>query len=127
MTVYETEDQRQPNEGGAEGYLHISVAAARRALPVFDAVISIYANIAETEADLLAILQTDAGGETETITLPAPLPVNSQVPGGEPPYNVYYAKIVAPNYITQDQVPIQIFPGVVSALIINLLPPPDNM
>lgn len=127
MTVYETEDQRRPNEGGAEGYLYVTVAAARRALPVFDAVISIYANIAEAEADLLAVLQTDSSGETRIITLPAPLPVNSQVPGGEPPYNVYYARIVAPNYTTQDQVPIQIFPGVVSALIINLQPPPDNM
>ncbi len=127
MTVYEAEDQQQVNTDGAEGYLHINVSAAQRALPVFDAVISIYATSAELDEDLLAILQTDEGGETETITLPAPLLINSQNPGGEHPYNVYYARIVAPNYVTRDRVPIQIFPGVVSALVINLVPPPDNM
>lgn len=127
MTVYETEGMQLPNSVGSEGYLQVHVGAAQRALPIFDAIVSIYATNAEVDSDLLAILQTDESGDTETITLPAPLLINSQEPGGLPPYNVYYARIVAPNYITQDYVPIQIFPGVVSVLIINMLPPPDNM
>lgn len=109
----------------AEGYLTVQVASARRALPVYDALVTVYATEAESLDDLLAILQTDAGGETDTVTLPTPPSGNSQQPDGGAAYSIYYARVTAPNYTARDRVPIQVFPGVKSVLVVNMLPPPD--
>jgi hypothetical protein len=35
-------------------------------------------------------------------------------------------RIAAANYVTKNQIPVQIFPGVVSDLVINLVPPVYN-
>ncbi len=111
----------------AEGYLTVQVASARRALPVYGALVTVYATEAESPVDLLAILQTDAGGETDTVRLPAPPSSNSQQPDGGAAYSIYYARVMAVNYTARDKVPIQVFPGVKSVLVVNMLPPPDDM
>ena len=128
MVVYTEEDMQQENPAATAsfGYLKINVAAAQRALPVYNAQIMIYGSFEERQQELLAVLQTNSSGETEMVSLPAPQLAESQQPhpAGEPrPYNVYYARIVAANYLTRDKVPVQIFPGVLSDLVANMQTP----
>lgn len=107
--------------GGRFGYLRIFVAAARRALPVYNALVSVYSSSGEEEQDLLALLQTDESGGTELISLPAPALANSLTPGDRPvAYSTYYLRIAAANFVTRDRLPVQIFPGVESELVINM-------
>lgn len=106
---------------GRFGYLRIFVAAARRALPVYNALVYVYSSSGEEEQDLLALLQTDESGGTELISLPAPALANSLTPGDRPvAYSTYYLRIAAANFVTRDRLPVQIFPGVESELVINM-------
>ena len=128
MVVYTESDALEENapETTSFGYLKINVSAAQRALPVYNAQIMVYGSIEERQQELLAVLQTNSSGETEMISLPAPVLAESQQPQrpDEPrPYNIYYARIVAANYLTRDKVPVQIFPGVLSDLVINMQTP----
>jgi len=128
MVVYKEGDAQQENPVSALsfGYLRINVAAAQRALPVQNAQIMVYSSAAETQQELLAVLRTDSSGETEMISLPSPELAESQQPqppDGERPYNLYFVRIVAENYVTRDKVPVQIFPGVLSNLVINMQAP----
>ncbi len=99
----------------AFGYLKINVAAAQRALPIYNAQIMVYGSEEERQQELLAVLQTDSSGGTEMISLPAPALAESQnplPPGAPRPFTSYYVRIVAANFVTRDRVPVQIFPGV---------------
>lgn len=122
--VYDTERTHQNNTSpaGSFGYLKISVAAARRALPVEGARISVFSTAEERNDDLLAVLTSDESGVTGTISLPAPLAESSLNPGLPNPYNIFYVRISALNFVTRDKLPVQIFPGVTSDLIINMQP-----
>lgn len=123
--IYETEQPHSNNTEPADsyGYLQISVAAARRALPVPNARVSVFSTAEERDDDLLAVLTTDESGQTSTISLPAPLIASSLDPGLPNPYNVFYVRIVAANFITRDKMPVQIFPGILSDLVINMQTP----
>lgn len=123
--VYETEQPQGANSQplNSFGYLQISVAAAGRALPVANATVSVFGSEAEPDSDLLAVLMTNASGLTDQISLPAPLVENSLTPDEPNPYNMFYVRIVAANFITRDKIPVQIFPGVLSDLIINMQTP----
>lgn len=123
--VYEAEQPGSQNSQpvGSVGYLQISVAAALRALPVPNATVSVFSAAAEGANDLLAVLVTNANGLTDRISLPAPLAANSLNPGEPNPYNMFYVRIVAANFVTRDKLPVQIFPGVLSDLIINMQTP----
>ena len=95
MVVYTESDALEENapETTSFGYLKINVSAAQRALPVYNAQIMVYGSIEERQQELLAVLQTNSSGETEMISLPAPL------------------------------LAVQIFPGVLSDLVINMQTP----
>ncbi len=125
MNIYETERPIEGNTAPVDsvGYLRVTVAAARRALPLMGAVVSVYSDERERVQDLLAVLTTGESGLTEQITLPAPLLSNSTNPDRPNPYNVFYVRIVAADFVTRDKIPVQIFPGILSALIINLQTP----
>lgn len=123
--VYEAEEpqvgnSRPPN---SFGYLQISVSAAERALPVENATVSVFGSEEEGEGDLLAVLMTNASGLTNQISLPAPLLEKSLNPDEFNPYNRFFVRIVAANFITRDKIPVQIFPGILSDLIINMQTP----
>lgn len=123
--VYESEGAAGANSQPPEsfGYLQISVAAALRGLPVQNATVSVYGTMEESEADLLAVQVTNASGLTAEISLPAPLLANSLNPEVPNPYNNFYVRIVADKFVTRDKLPVQIFPGVISRLVINLQTP----
>lgn len=123
--VYEAEEPQSANSGppNSFGYLQISVAAAARALPVENATVSVFDSEEENAEDLLAVLITNASGLTNQIILPAPSLDNSLKPGEVNPYNRFYVRIVAADFITRDKIPVQIFPGVLSDLIINMQTP----
>ena len=113
------------------GDLKVNVFTANRALPVCNAQIMVYKSLEESQQDLLAVLQTDCSGETEMISLPAPLKANSLHPNepgpvgqlGDNAYNIYYVRIMAANFITRDRMPVQIFPGIRSDLAVDMQAP----
>lgn len=123
--VYEAEAAPGANSQPPDsfGYLQISVGAARRGLPIENATVSVYAAQEENAADLLSVQLTNPSGLTAEITLPAPLLGNSLAPGVANPYNRFWVRISADNFVTRDRLPVQIFPGVVSNLAINLQAP----
>lgn len=120
--VYETQQPLVENSRpiGSYGYLLISVAAAGRAIPIENAMVSVFGALEESSGDLLAVQITNANGQTDTISLAAPLADNSLNPDRENPYNSFFVRIVAADFITRDKVPVQIFPGVKSRLVINM-------
>lgn len=103
------------------GYLKINVSIAQRALPIYNAQVAVYSDRREQQQDLLALLQTDESGDTQVIELPAPALANSLEPDQLNPYNIYYLRISAANFTTQDHVPVQVFPGIESNLVVNML------
>lgn len=123
--VYETELNPVANSRPSDsfGYLQISVAAALRGLPVPNATVSVYGSMEESAEDLLSLQVTNASGLTAEISLPAPLIANSLAPDEQNPYNSFYVRISADNFVTRDKLPVQIFPGVTSRLAINLQTP----
>lgn len=123
--IYETEQPYSVNilPENSFGYLQISVATGQRALPVVNARVSVFSSPEEHDDDLMAVLTTDASGVTNRISLPAPLAESSLSPGMENPYNMFYVRIVAADFITRDRLPVQIFPGILSDLIINMETP----
>ncbi|MBQ3199916.1 MAG: hypothetical protein IJB67_06080 [Firmicutes bacterium] len=125
MNIYETETPWAGNTAPPDsfGYLRISVAAALRALPLMNAQVSVYSDERERAQDLLAVLTTNESGLTEQISLPAPLLGNSLTPDQVNPYNLFYVRIVAADYVTRDRIPVQIFPGIISDLVVNMQPP----
>ncbi|MBQ2888703.1 MAG: hypothetical protein IJE29_07295, partial [Firmicutes bacterium] len=96
---------------------------ALRALPLMNAQVSVYSDERERAQDLLAVLTTNESGLTEQISLPAPLLNNSLTPDQINPYNLFYVRIVAADYVTRDRIPVQIFPGIISDLVVNMQPP----
>lgn len=114
--IQETRDKRP-----GLGYLKINVSVAQRALPIYNAQVAVYDDDREQSQDLLALLQTDESGDTRVIELPAPALANSLEPEQPNPYNVYYLRITAANFTTQDRVPVQVFPGIETNLVVNML------
>lgn len=125
MNIYETETPWAGNTAPPDsfGYLRIHVSAALRALPLMNAQVSVYSDELERAQDLLAVLTTNESGLTEQISLPAPLLNNSLNPDQVNPYNLFYVRIVAADYVTRDRIPVQIFPGIISDLVVNMQPP----
>lgn len=119
--IYETERPPVANSAPADsfGYLKITVATAARALPLVGAEVSVFGGVGRAQ-QLMAVLQTGESGMTDQISLPAPFAANSLQPDRLNPYNVFYVRIVAADFITRERIPVQIFPGILSDLIINL-------
>jgi hypothetical protein len=110
----------------SSGSLRIRTYTAGGALPVKGATVRILG--AEEDNRLVSYsLITDRDGQTEIVTLPAPLANYSLTPNpAEHPYSVYDLVITAPGYIPKRVNGLSIFSGVNSVQLINMIPGVSN-
>lgn len=101
------------------GTLRIQTFAANRAFPVANAVIRIR-NPENNE--LVAVLVTDAEGDTTLLDLPAPDRNLSKTPEFPNPFVNYLVDISAEGFVPQTDINVQMFGGIGSVLPANLVP-----
>lgn len=98
------------------GYISIVVYTASGALPVPDAIITVYNINDNGEENVLFHLVTDRSGNTPLITLP--------VMQGEREYEftTYNIRVQAISYYTTNVLDVRVFPDVTTTYRINLIP-----
>ncbi len=113
------------------GYLIVTVSAARGAIPLSDAIVTV--NFADAEHSVpYAVLITDRSGKTPRLSLPAPPRNLSLSPsnGGTPmplPYAQYNIEIVKEGYYPAATVGVPIFSEVTAIQNINLIPASEEL
>lgn len=105
--------------------LIVRAAAARQAVPVPDADVTIFCREAGKKK-LLAFLYTDLSGSAPPVLLPAPDRALSETPGSERPYATYCVRVDHPEYISAQLERVQLFGGVESILPVELTPYPPQ-
>lgn len=112
------------------GFFVASVRTANGALPVENAMVTIYnsspldENGAPTlnDTDLLYSLRTDNSGRTEKIALETKSKDLSTVPGNEEPYFTYNVAVSANGFYDSEFIDVPIFQGITSIQTVNLMP-----
>lgn len=120
--IPEPEINIQIPENAQTGYLNVGVYTALGALPVSNAVITVYIIDENGEEEALYILITDGNGRVQTITLP--VAYNPSDPAESPEYYFtnYNMRVEAENYNTFNVRQLRIFPGISTDYNVNLVP-----
>ena len=116
-----------PQSGG--GNLVFLVSTARGAIPLEGARVSLYNYIKEEmphRGDIQYSTVSGSDGKTRAIRLVTPPKSDSLEPSTGLPYATYNAEIELEGYYTQYYVAIQVFDGVTSVQVVNLVPLPEN-
>lgn len=102
------------------GYMNIGVYTASGALPVPNAVVTVYHVYEGGEEHVLYRVITDENGNVSTLKVP----VVYEGPGQQTiyDYSAYNIRIEAPGFNTVNLINTQIFPGITSNYRINLIP-----
>ena len=101
------------------GTLQVRAVTARGALPVEGA--RIYISEDDPENGKTGVIfsgRTNSAGLSEKISLPAPPPENSEVPGGD---NV---EVIADGFYPVYSLDVPVFPGILSIQSVELVPTP---
>lgn len=104
------------------GYLSVGVFTASGALPVEDAVVTVYTLNAEGEEDVISHLVTDINGRVPTVELPATYDQSDPLESSEYYFNTYNLRVQAINYYTHNILDFRIFPDTTTSFMINLIP-----
>lgn len=99
-----------------EGQLTILVTTARGSIPIPDATVRITGTHTEEQVRF-----TDRDGRTDTITLPAPPPENSESASLSDPFFDYRVSVYKPGFYRHVVENVPIFPGVVSFQSVDLI------
>lgn len=102
------------------GYIDVGVFTASGALPVPNAVVTVYHTYENDEEHVLYHLITDESGRVATMEVP----VEYQGPGQqlEYYYSTYNMRVQAPGYYTHNILDIQVYPNISTNFRINLIP-----
>lgn len=113
------------------GFLTVTVRTSNGALPIKNAMVSIYENrendngngkFTNSNGYLLYSLRTDEFGQTEKVALPTKSNVLSLTPGNKHPFKSYNVFVSSEGYFDSDIINIPIFQGITSIQPINLIP-----
>lgn len=122
----EIPNQQQPiDETTAEeetGYIAIGVFTALGALPVENALITVYDIIEGGEEHIHAQLVTDASGRVPDIELPIFHDTSEPLVSSKYYYAIYNLRAQADNYYTVNVLGIRIFPGIKTNYRIDMIP-----
>ncbi len=106
----------------SEGYLKIRAFTASEALPVANAVVRIY-GADEENIGIDYSLKTNASGQTEVISLPAPNKAFSLTPNAsEQAYGTYNVELSADGFSPKLLRNVSIFSEILSILPVGMLP-----
>ena len=113
------------------GFLTVTVRTSNGALPIKNAMVSIYenrendngnGNLINSNGYLLYSLRTDEFGQTEKVVLPTKSNSLSLTPGNKHPFESYNVFVSSEGYFDSDVINIPIFQGITSLQPINLIP-----
>lgn len=107
----------------ANGYITLRVSAADGAVPVENALVTVY-DADRGDSGIIATRTTDSGGRTSKIELPAPPRALSETPdnGGVRPYAIYNIDVTAPGYYDSFNLEVPVFEGITSILPVVMIP-----
>lgn len=109
-------------ENSELGYLAVGVYTALGALPVKDAVVTVYTIDENGEEVALYHLITDVNGRIPNVELPVAYIPGSQLESPEYFYTKYNMRVQAENYNTFNVREIRIFPNITTDYNVNLVP-----
>ena len=107
------------------GTLQVRAVTARGALPVEGA--RIYISEDDPENGKTGVIfsgRTNSAGLSEKISLPAPPPENSEVPGGDDVCTKYNVEVIADGFYPVYSLDVPVFPGILSIQSVELVPTP---
>lgn len=107
------------------GALAVHVRTAGDALPVPGARITILAADPPNTGESIAVLFTDASGNTPPIALPAPPASSTQAPGGGVTSFRYHVLTDIPGYYSVQNLFVPIYEGVTAIQTVHAVPFPD--
>lgn len=102
------------------GYINVGVYTASGALPVKDAVVTLYHTYNDSEEHVLYHMVTDESGRVPTMEVPIEYSgVGQQT---EYSYSTYNLRVQAIGYYTVNVLDIQVFPNIATNFRLNLIP-----
>lgn len=104
------------------GYLSVGVYTASRALPVQDAVVTVYRLDENRNENVLAHYVTDRNGRIPDIPLPAVYDTDDPLESRDFYFSTYNFRVQAFNYYTQNFLDIRIFPDTTTRFNVDLIP-----
>ncbi len=106
----------------ANGYIIVRVSAANGAVPVENALVTVY-DADKEKSGIAATRMTDSGGKTDKIELSAPMRSLSESPySTQRPYAVYNVDVSAEGYYDSFNFEVPVFDGITSVLPVVMLP-----
>ena len=104
------------------GYLSVSVFTASGALPVKDALVTVYIRDESGEENEIVHQITDANGQVPLITLPVIYNRFNPFESGEYYFTTYNLRVQAINYYTVNVIDLRIFPDTTTYFQIEMIP-----
>ncbi|MDI9494923.1 MAG: hypothetical protein QM227_01500 [Bacillota bacterium] len=104
------------------GYVNVSVNTALGALPVADAVVTLYITDLEGNEEALYHLVTDISGKAPKMAVPVVYDPLNPIESREYFFTTYNLRIQAIGYYTQNIIDVRVFPDTTTNFNINLIP-----
>ena len=104
------------------GYLAVGVFTALGALPVKDAVVTVYTANEAGEENAIYHLVTDANGRIPVVELPVIYDPNNPLESSKYYFTTYNMRIQAINYYTVNVLDMRIFPNITTDYSVSLVP-----
>jgi hypothetical protein len=104
------------------GYISVGAFTALQALPVPDAVVTIYLLNSDGEEDALYILITDENGRIPDVELPVSYNPDDPYSSSEYFFTSYNLRVQAINYYTINVLDVRVFPDIKTVYRIEMIP-----
>ena len=110
------------NQNTSTGYLVVSVSTARTAIPLENALVTVYSISDTGSSELIYNVRTNRSGQTAPLPLPAPPVSNSLSPNQPFPYARYSVRVDYDGFYPVTSSDLTIFPDIVATLPVSLVP-----
>lgn len=104
------------------GYISVGVFTASGALPVEDAVVTIYELDEAGEENVLYHVVSDASGQVPVLELPVVYDPSNPLTSPEFYFSTYNLRVQAINYYTYNLLDIRVFPNTTTNFMVELIP-----
>ncbi|HHZ00466.1 MAG TPA: hypothetical protein PLV23_08885 [Sedimentibacter sp.] len=104
------------------GYVNVTVNTALGALPVPDAVVTLYVTDPEGNEEALYHLVTDISGKVPRMAVPVVYDPENPLESSEYFFTTYNLRVQAIGYYTQNIIDLRVFPDITTNFNINLIP-----
>lgn len=104
------------------GYLVVYVSTAKTAVPIENALVTVYSLSDSGEYQLIYNTRTNRSGQTSPLPLPAPPVGNSLSPDNPFPYSKYSVRVDYDGFYPVISTDVTVFPDIVATLPVYLVP-----